>query len=72
MKIVEDIFNDYMQENDVQDSPKIRRANKRLFKYLGAISNVNKTDIEDMLTMVGYEYEKQGFVNGFVYALQYK
>ena len=72
MNIIEEIFIDFMEQNEVQDSTKVKRANKRVINYLGDVANVNKADVEDMLTGLGYEYEKQGFINGFKYALSLK
>ena len=72
MNIMEEIFIDFMEQNEVKDSTKVKRANKRVLNYLGAVANVNKADVEDMLSGLGYEYEKQGFINGFEYALRLK
>lgn len=69
MNIMEEIFNDFMETHDTNDSTKVEKANKRVLNYLGAVSTANKADVDDMLTGLGYEYEKQGFINGFKYAL---
>lgn len=69
MNIMEEIFIDFMETNETKDSAKVKRANKRVLSYLRAICNVNQSDIDDMLTGLGYEYEKQGFINGFKYAI---
>lgn len=67
--MIEDMFTDYMENNNVEDGTAVRRSYKRVLSYLAAILPVDKKNVDDMLTMLGYEYEKQGFVNGFTYAL---
>lgn len=69
MDTLNDIFIDFMKSTDVEDCPAVRRANKRMLAYLNKISSIDKLGVEDMLTRVGFEYEKQGFLNGFRYAV---
>lgn len=69
MDILNDVFIGFMENADVEDGRAVQRANKRMLAYLDKVSSIDKMNVEDMLTKVGYEYEKQGFLNGFQYAL---
>lgn len=68
MKSIEDFFAEYMQYNDVEDSAAINVLNTVVLNYLGSIAPIDKQNVDDMLSNLCYEHEKQGFVNGFRYA----
>lgn len=70
MRKVEDIFVDYMNNNDVEDNAEVKQSSARLLSYFGGIAGADKSVIDDMLSYLGYQYERQGFINGFTYAVQ--
>lgn len=69
MNMIENIFIDFMENNEVVDSAKIKKTNEIVLNYLESVAKIKKDDVDDMLSVLGYEYEKQGFINGFAYAL---
>ena len=70
-RILEEIFIDFMENHETEDNENVRKSNERALSYFTGIT-ADKNDAEDMLTGLGYEYEKQGFMNGFLYALRFK
>lgn len=61
---------EYMENHDVEDTAEVKQSTARVLEYFARITGMDKADIEDMLSYLGYKHEKQGFVNGFQYALQ--
>lgn len=70
-RILEEIFIDFMENHETEDNENVRRSNERALSYFAGIAATDRTDAEDVLTGLGYEYEKQGFMNGFLYALRF-
>lgn len=67
---VEEIFTDFMENHDIEDSTAVQQSNERVLNYFCVLTGKDKAEIEDMFSYAGYEREKQGFVNGFEYAMQ--
>lgn len=67
---LEEFFADFMENYETEDSANVKSSTEQVLGYISNASDVNKTDVDDMLTGLGYEYEKQGFMNGFQYALR--
>lgn len=65
-----ELYIDFMENNDVKDSAEVKQSEARLLAYIGRINATDKTDIEDMISYIGFERERQGLVSGFQYALQ--
>ena len=69
MNKIEDTFNEFMMNHDVEDSEAVKKANENVVNYLCLLAGKDKSEIEDMVSYAGYEREKQGFINGFQYAI---
>ena len=68
-EIQRETYIEYMTNHDIEDSVEVTQTNERVMEYLGKITNVDKAEIEDMLSYLSFERERQGFVNGFSYAM---
>ena len=56
---MDELFMDFCEEQE--DSPEVKEAvNGIVARLIGIVP-----DIEDVLTYIGYLYEKQGFRNGY-------
>lgn len=69
MKKTEDIFAEFMENCNVEDSAAVQQSDERALRYFYMLTGKDKTELEDILSYAGYEHEKQGFMNGFAYAL---
>lgn len=69
MRKTEDIFADFMQNHEAEDGMGVKASDERALNYLCTLAQKDKAEVEDMLSYAGYEREKQGFINGFEYAL---
>lgn len=69
-EVQRETYIEYMENHDVEDTAEVRQSTARALEYFGRITGMDKADIEDMLSYLGYEYEKQGFINGFQFAMQ--
>ena len=72
MKRTEEIFAQFMENYDVEDSTAVKKSNESVLNYLCALTGKDKADIEDIVSYIGYAHEKQGFINGFEYAMRFK
>lgn len=70
MSKLEKIFLDFMDNPEIEDSEKVILANEQAIDRISSQHIMDVDDAYDLLTGVGYEYEKQGFINGFCHALQ--
>lgn len=69
MKKTEEIFADFMKNCNVEDNAAVKRSDERALSYFFMLTGKDKSELEDILSYAGYEREKQGFMNGFAYAL---
>lgn len=67
---VEEIYTDYMINHDVEDGAAVRQSDAIVLNYICLLTGQDGAEIEDILTYAGSQREKQGFINGFLYALQ--
>lgn len=64
------IFDGYMQTREIEDCMRLKEVKRKIVDYICTIRPKCRDDIEDLLTLLGYEYERQGFSNGFEHALE--
>ena len=69
-RILEQIFADFIENHALEDSAEVKMTTESAISYLKENEVIDTEDIEYLMTNLGYEYEKQGFVNGFLYGLQ--
>ena len=67
---IEKIFFDFMDNPEVEDNEKVSISRDYAINQINSQHIMDCDDVYDLLTGVGYEYEKQGFINGFCHALQ--
>ena len=66
---LERIFFDFMDNPEIEDNERITIANEQAINQISS-QTMDCDDVYDLLTGLGYEYEKQGFINGFCHAMQ--
>lgn len=66
---LEQIFFEFMDNPEIEDDEKILIANEQAMNRISS-HPMDCDDIYDLLTGIGFEYEKQGFINGFCHAIQ--
>lgn len=58
MKNVEEIFKNFMETQETEDNAQVKAASRNVMDYISNTSKVDITDVDDLLTGLGYEYEK--------------
>ena len=66
---LEQIFFEFMDNPEIEDNERITIANEQAINQISSQA-MDCDDVYDLLTGLGYEYEKQGFINGFCHAMQ--
>ena len=72
MKVIEELYYDYINDKRVQDNLEVKKAMDDFEKILKE-NNVEKklqNDLIDACVSYGGESEKQGFIYGFTFATQ--
>lgn len=69
MKELEKIYYDYQNNLDVGDSEEVKTARSSLYEFLEE-KGLTVFECEDFVNSLTSENEKQGFLNGFKYAMK--